>query len=49
MGFVQMWTVIGNLGVLPFGILGIALPWSLGEAFGAAWIVKRLGLTAQPS
>lgn len=43
MGFLQMWTVIGNLGVLPFGILGIAVPWSLVEAFGAGWIVKRLG------
>ncbi len=40
-GFVLMWLVIGNLSVLPFSILPIAIPWSLAEAFGAAWIVKR--------
>ncbi len=42
MGFVLMWVVIGNLGVLPYGILPVAVPWSLAEAFGAAWIAKRL-------
>lgn len=41
-GFVLMWLVIGNLSVLPFSILPIAIPWSLAEAFGAAWIAKRL-------
>lgn len=40
-GFVLMWLVIGNLAVLPLNILPIAIPWSLVEAFGAAWIVKR--------
>ena len=40
-GFVLMWLVIGNLSVLPSSILPIAIPWSLVEAFGAAWIVKR--------
>ncbi len=41
-GFVMMWLVIGNLGVLPFGILYAAVPLSLLEAFVAAWITKRL-------
>ena len=41
-GFVLMWLVIGNLGVLPYGILAIAIPWSMVEAFGAAWLVKRI-------
>lgn len=41
-GFVLMWLVIGNLGVLPIGILTIAIPWSMVEAFGAAWIMKRM-------
>jgi hypothetical protein len=41
-GFVLMWVVIGNLGVLPFGILPAAVPLSLLEAFGAAWIVRSL-------
>lgn len=40
-GFVMMWLVIGNLGVLPFGILVWAIPLSMIESFGAAWIVKR--------
>ncbi len=43
-GFVLMWLVIGNLDVLPFGILWAAVPWSLAEAAGAAWIVSRLGV-----
>ncbi|HMU70357.1 MAG TPA: hypothetical protein PK511_00585 [Chitinophagales bacterium] len=37
-GFVLMWVVIGNMGVLPTGILIFAIPWSLVEAFGAAYI-----------
>jgi len=41
-GFVMMWVVIGNLGVLPFGILPAALPLSMLEAFGAVWIVGKL-------
>ncbi|HMQ76404.1 MAG TPA: hypothetical protein PKE21_16270 [Flavobacteriales bacterium] len=41
-GFLLMWVVIGNLGVLPMGILPVAVPWSLLEAFGAAWIARRL-------
>lgn len=41
-GFLLMWVVIGNLGVLPVDILPVAVPWSLVEAFGAAWIARRL-------
>jgi hypothetical protein len=42
-GFVLMWVVIGNLGVLPFGLLYMAVPLSLLEAFVAAFIIKKLG------
>ena len=42
LGFVLMWLVVGNLGVLPMSILPIAIPLSMVEAFGAAWIVKKL-------
>lgn len=41
-GFVLMWVVIGNLGVLPVRMLFAAIPLSMLEAFIAAWIVKRL-------
>jgi len=41
-GFVLMWLSIGNLGVLPFDLLPIAVPWSLVETFGAAWIIHAL-------
>ena len=41
-GFVFMWVVIGNLGVLPYGILFAAVPLSLLEAFLAALIIKKL-------
>jgi hypothetical protein len=40
-GFVLMWVVIGNLGVLPNNLLLYAIPLSLLEAFIAAWIIKR--------
>ncbi|MEZ4898546.1 MAG: hypothetical protein R2806_17030 [Saprospiraceae bacterium] len=40
-GFVMMWLVIGNLAVLPFGILPAAIPLSLLEAFLATWIVRQ--------
>lgn len=36
-----MWLVIGNLGVLPFGILPIAIPLSLFEAFLATYIIFK--------
>lgn len=41
-GFVLMWVVIGNLEVLPYGLLYIAVPLSLLEAFLAAFIIKKL-------
>ena len=41
-GFVMMWVVIGNLGVLPLSILPVAIPLSLLEAFLAAWLIKKL-------
>lgn len=41
-GFVLMWVVIGNLGVLPYGLLIYAIPLSMLEAFLAALIIKKL-------
>ena len=41
-GFVLMWVVAWNLGVLPVGILIIAVPLSLLEAFVASVIIKKL-------
>ena len=41
MAFMMMWGVIGNLGVLPYGILPYALPLSLLEVFVAAWIIRK--------
>jgi hypothetical protein len=40
--FVLMWVVIGNLGVLPNGILLFAIPLSLLESFVASYIIKKL-------
>ncbi len=42
-GFVLMWVVIGNLNVLPYGLLAFAIPLSLLEVFVAGWIVRKLG------
>ena len=41
-GFVMMWLVIGNMGVLPYGILMYAVPLSLLEAWLATWIIRKL-------
>jgi hypothetical protein len=41
-GYVLMWVVIGNLGVLPDEVLYIAVPLSLLEAFLATFIIKKL-------
>lgn len=41
-GFVLMWIVTGNMGVLPFGILVYAVPLSFWETFLAAFIIKKL-------
>jgi hypothetical protein len=40
-GFIFMWLVIGNLGVLPFGILFLAIPLSLLETVIAVYILKK--------
>jgi hypothetical protein len=40
--FVFMWVVIGNMGVLPYGILPMAIPLSLLEVFVAAYIINKL-------
>ncbi|MCU0452821.1 MAG: hypothetical protein MUE68_04125 [Bacteroidetes bacterium] len=45
-GFVLMWLVTWNLGVLPLSILPIAVPLSLLETFVAALICRRLLATA---
>ena len=41
-GFVFMWLVVGNLGVLPFGILVYAIPLSMIEVVVAVIIIKKL-------
>lgn len=41
-GFVMMWVVIGNLGVLPYGTLTYAIPLSLLETYVASYIIKKL-------
>jgi len=41
-GFVLMWVVIGNMGVLPDKLLWIAIPLSLFEAFVASFIMFKL-------
>ncbi|MEZ4910074.1 MAG: hypothetical protein R2774_04335 [Saprospiraceae bacterium] len=39
-GFVMMWLVIGNLGVLPYSILPIAIPLSMLEVFLTIYLIK---------
>lgn len=41
-GFVLMWIVIGNMGVLPVKILYVALPLSIFEVFLATLIIKKI-------
>jgi hypothetical protein len=41
-GFVLMWVVIGNLGMLPFGLLYYAIPLSMLEVVVAAVIIFKL-------
>jgi hypothetical protein len=43
LGFVLMWLVTWNMEVLPLGILVLAIPLSLLEAFLASFIIKKLG------
>lgn len=40
-GFSFMWLVTGNLGVLPYGILPIAIPLSVLETFLASFIIFK--------
>ncbi len=42
MAFVMMWIVIGNLNVLPSGLLPFAIPWSIVEVTIAAWLGKKV-------
>lgn len=42
MTFVLMWLVIGNLHVLPSGLLFYAVPLSLLEVFVASWLCRKL-------
>jgi hypothetical protein len=41
MAFVMMWVLIGNLGVLPYGLLLYAIPLSILESFIATLIIKN--------
>jgi hypothetical protein len=41
-GFILMWVVTGNMGVLPFRILVFAVPLSLLEVWLAAFIILKL-------
>lgn len=41
-GFVLMWVVVANLGVLPYGLLYVAIPLSLVEAWVASFVIKKL-------
>lgn len=41
-GFIMMWLVVGNLGVLPFKILYYAVPLSIIEVVIATLIIKKL-------
>ena len=46
-GFVFMWLVIGNLGVLPYGILPLAIPLSFLESFIASLIIQKFSSVNQ--
>lgn len=41
-GFVCMWLVVGNMGVLPVEILYVAIPLSILEVFLATFIIFKL-------
>lgn len=41
-GFFLMWLVIGNINVLPYGILPTAIPLSIVETLLAAFVVTRV-------
>mgnify|MGYP006284466397 CR=1 FL=1 len=42
LAFLLMWVVIGNLNVLPIGLLPVAVPWSMAEIVLAVWIAKKI-------
>lgn len=42
MGFLLMWVVTGNLGILPMGLMPIAVPWSVAEVALAVFVAQRL-------
>ncbi len=42
-GFLMMWLVIGNMQVLPFGILPYAIPLSVLECVVALWLIGKIG------
>ena len=46
-GFVLMWVVIFNLGVLPAALLAYAVPLSMLEAFVAAYLCVKIAPAAQ--
>jgi hypothetical protein len=41
-GFLLMWVVVGNMGVLPFDLLVFAVPLSFLEVYLAALIIRKL-------
>lgn len=41
-GFVLMWMVTGNMLVLPFEILYLAIPLSVVEVVIAVWIIRKI-------
>ncbi len=41
-GFLMMWLVIGNLGVLPLALLPYAIPLSVLESVLAVWVVGKI-------
>ena len=42
MGFMLMWIVTGNLGVLPMELLPIAVPWSIVEVVIAVLVARKI-------
>ncbi len=40
--YVLMWIIVWNIGLLPIGMLWINIPLSLLDAFGGAFICKKL-------
>lgn len=48
-GFVLMWFVLGNMGVLPFKILYFAIPLSILESFLATLIIVKLSKNNESS